>query len=56
MNDAARRRDSKLSFAFVYPDRRGRNVMKEVGLVNSSRKGDDDTKTLNQLQFETGEY
>jgi len=56
VNSAARRRDSRLSFAFVYPDRRGRNVMREVGMVVSSRKGDDDNKTLSQLQFETGDY
>lgn len=56
VNSAARRRDSRLSFAFVYPDRRGRNVMREVGMVMSSRKGDDDSKTLSQLQFETGTF
>jgi len=54
VNAAARRRDSRLSFAFVYPDRRGRNVMREVGMVMSTRKGEDDNKTLSQLQFETG--
>ncbi|KAJ7549763.1 hypothetical protein O6H91_07G067500 [Diphasiastrum complanatum] len=27
---AARRRDARLSFAFVYPDRRGRNVMRSA--------------------------
>lgn len=27
---AARRRDARLSFAFVYPDRRGRNVIRNV--------------------------
>jgi len=56
VNDAARNRTSKLSFAFVYPDRRGRNVMREVGTVWSSRKGDDDNKTLSQLLFETGDF
>ena len=30
---AARRRDAKLSFAFVYPDRRGRNVVRQVSLT-----------------------
>ena len=28
---AARRPQARLSFAFVYPDRRGRNVMRQVG-------------------------
>jgi histone deacetylase complex subunit SAP18 len=27
---AARKRDARLSFAFVYPDRRGRNVIRNV--------------------------
>jgi len=56
VNEAARRRDSRLSFAFVYPDRRGRQVMREVGVVFSSRKGEDDVKTLEQLHFETGDF
>ena len=30
---ATRRRDAKLSFAFVYPDRRGHNVVREVSLT-----------------------
>ncbi len=56
VNEAARRRTAKLSFAFVYPDVRGKNVMREVGQVWSSRKGDDDTKTLEQLRFEIGMF
>ena len=31
VNPAARAKGSRLSFAFVYPDRRGRNVMRQVG-------------------------
>jgi histone deacetylase complex subunit SAP18 len=30
---AARMRSSRLSFAFVYPDKRGRNVMRQVNLA-----------------------
>lgn len=31
VSTAARKRDAKLSFAFVYPDKRGRFVVREVG-------------------------
>lgn len=31
---AARNRSARISFAFVYPDRRGRNVMRQVRLIN----------------------
>jgi len=56
VNQAARKRDARLAFSFVYPDKRGRNIMRDVGMVNSTRKGDDDTKTLDQLHFETGDF
>jgi len=56
VNPAARRREARLSFAFVYPDKRGKNVMREVGGVVATRKGEDDTKTLDQLHFETGDF
>ncbi|KXZ52953.1 hypothetical protein GPECTOR_8g327 [Gonium pectorale] len=55
-NPAARNRNARISFAFVYPDRRGRNVMRQVGVVHSTRPGDDDSKTLRQLQFQTGDF
>ena len=29
-------------------------MLREVGSVVATRKGDDDTKTLDQLHFETG--
>ncbi|GAB4813144.1 hypothetical protein N2152v2_000190 [Parachlorella kessleri] len=53
---AARRPSARLSFSFVYPDRRGRNVMRNVGQVHSTRYGEDDTKSLRQLQFQTGDF
>jgi len=56
VNEAARRRESRLSFSFVYPDKRGRNVMRDVGTVYGLRKGDDDNKTLDQLHFEIGDF
>ncbi|KAL4427142.1 hypothetical protein ABPG77_001146 [Micractinium sp. CCAP 211/92] len=53
---AARRPMARLSFAFVYPDRRGRNVMRQVGQVHSTRLGGDDSKTLKELNFQTGDF
>eukprot|EP00897_Mesotaenium_endlicherianum_P007485 jgi/Mesen1/6765/ME000346S05940 len=53
----ARRRDARLSFAFIYPDRRGRNVMRKVGVTHShARKTPDDSKTLDELNFQTGDF
>lgn len=42
----------------MYPDRRGANVMKAVGEVwaDGRRPGPDDTKSLHQLSFQTGDY
>lgn len=53
---SARNHHARLSFAFVYPDRRGRNVMRQVGLVHASRDGPDDAKTLRSLGFQIGDY
>ena len=53
---AARRPQARLSYAFVYPDRRGKNVMRQVGQVHASRFGEDDAKSLQQLNFQTGDY
>ncbi|WIA38884.1 hypothetical protein OEZ86_002158 [Tetradesmus obliquus] len=55
----ARRNNVRLSFAFVYPDRRGVSVMKQVGEVwSDARRGStpDDDKSLQQLQFQTGDF
>ena len=54
----ARKPHARLDFAFVYPDRTGRNVMRQVGSVASaqSRRGEDDGKTLAQLSFQTGDF
>uniref|UniRef100_A0A7S2XY13 Histone deacetylase complex subunit SAP18 n=1 Tax=Fibrocapsa japonica TaxID=94617 RepID=A0A7S2XY13_9STRA len=56
VNPAARRRTARLNFAFVYPDKRGRNVLKEVGIVYSNRRSDADDKTLRALRFQTGDF
>ncbi|XP_010934405.1 histone deacetylase complex subunit SAP18 [Elaeis guineensis] len=55
---AARKRDSKLSFAFVYPDKNGRFVVRPVGMTYSYGNGRrmDDVKTLAELSFQIGDY
>ncbi|KAJ8632692.1 hypothetical protein MRB53_026028 [Persea americana] len=54
----ARRRDAKLSFAFVYPDKHGRYVVRQVGMTNSYASGRrlDDGKALAELSFQIGDY
>lgn len=49
---AARRVTARLEFALVYPDRKGRNVMRQVGVVFSTRESEDDFKTLRQINFQ----
>ena len=56
VNYAAMRRDARLSFCVVYPDKRGVSVMKEVGNTFSSRKSEDDDKSLQLLRFQTGDF
>jgi len=60
IHSGARQRESRLSFAFIYPSKmNGRMVLKEVGQVFSNRaRGDhrDDKKTLDELHFETGDF
>ncbi|CAN8284491.1 unnamed protein product [Cochlearia groenlandica] len=55
---AARRRNARLSFAFVYPDKNGRSVVREVGqtMAYPNRRQPDDSKTLSDLRFEIGDY
>ncbi|GLT78303.1 hypothetical protein SLA2020_498430 [Shorea laevis] len=54
----ARRRNAKLSFAFVYPDKRGRFVMRQVGMTHSYGNGRrlEDNKALAELGFQIGDY
>lgn len=55
---SARKRDARLSFAFVYPDRSGRNVIRTVGMTYSTPSGrrGDDFRSLEELQFQTGDF
>eukprot|EP00744_Colponema_vietnamica_P000655 GILI01001150.1.p1 GENE.GILI01001150.1~~GILI01001150.1.p1 ORF type:complete len:222 (+),score=2.94 GILI01001150.1:362-1027(+) len=56
VNPSARKRDAKLSFAFIFPDSRGQNAMKKVGVVYSCRKGRSDDFSLASLRFVTGDF
>ncbi|XP_062155972.1 histone deacetylase complex subunit SAP18 [Alnus glutinosa] len=54
---AARRKNARLSFAFVYPDKNGRFKVREVGMTYSFGSGRlDDGKTLAELRFQIGDY
>uniref|UniRef100_A0A6N2KQG7 18 kDa Sin3-associated polypeptide n=1 Tax=Salix viminalis TaxID=40686 RepID=A0A6N2KQG7_SALVM len=52
----ARRRNARLSFAFVYPDKHGRFVLRVVGMTHSSGRRPDDHKALAELNFQIGDY
>jgi len=52
----ARERASRLSFAIVYPDKRGTLTLKEVGSTHALRRGPDDEKTLRDFHFQTGDF
>ncbi|KAF9602816.1 hypothetical protein IFM89_031676 [Coptis chinensis] len=56
VDPAARRRDAKLSFAFVYPDKHGRYVLRQVGVTHSSGRRIDDGRALADLNFQIGDY
>ncbi len=49
---AARRTTARLEFALIYPDKKGRNVLRVIGGAHSTRPGPDDIKTLKQLNFQ----
>ncbi|KAI4356856.1 hypothetical protein L6164_000843 [Bauhinia variegata] len=52
----ARRRNAKLSFALVYPDKHGRFLVREVGKTLSYGTGKSDDLALAQLDFQIGDY
>ena len=58
-NPAARGARARFGFALVFPDKSGRNVLKEIGQLSSKRQGPQDVdgdRTLRNLRFETGDY
>jgi len=59
INPAAKSRNARISYAFAYPDKVGRMVMRQVGECWGDERngyGKDDNKTLDELHFETGDY
>ncbi|CAK4645460.1 hypothetical protein LEN26_000135 [Aphanomyces euteiches] len=54
-NEEVRKRN-RLAISLVYPDRRGKFIVKKSGLVNTNRKGPDDDKTLASLGFQNGDF
>lgn len=57
VNPEARRKGTKFNFALVYPDPRAPVYrMREIGSTVTGQKGADDTKTLGQARFSTGDY
>lgn len=57
VNPEARRKGTKFSFAFVFPDARQPIYrMREVGTTTTGIKGPDDLKTLGQLRINIGDY
>eukprot|EP00457_Paulinella_chromatophora_P017467 gb/GEZN01018518.1/.p1 GENE.gb/GEZN01018518.1/~~gb/GEZN01018518.1/.p1 ORF type:complete len:130 (+),score=22.17 gb/GEZN01018518.1/:36-425(+) len=52
----ARKPDAMLSFALVYPDKEGKLKIRQVAQTFAHRRSQDDRRTLQQLQFETGDY
>ncbi|KAK3152264.1 hypothetical protein QOZ80_2BG0156580 [Eleusine coracana subsp. coracana] len=53
---SARRRNARLSFAFVYPDKNGHFVVRPVGSTFACGGRGDDAKTLAELGFQIGDY
>uniref|UniRef100_A0A915JT82 18 kDa Sin3-associated polypeptide n=1 Tax=Romanomermis culicivorax TaxID=13658 RepID=A0A915JT82_ROMCU len=56
VNPDARRRGTVYDFAIVYPDSRGGYRLRDVGTTVSGTRGVDDSKTLQQMKFEIGDY
>jgi len=52
----ARRPNARLSFAFVYPDKSGKNVVRQVSQIFVNHRTKNDRQTLASLHFETGDF
>jgi len=46
---------TKVNISFVYPDKRGKNVMKEIAILDAQKEGKDDHKTLDDYHFLVGD-
>ena len=47
---------SRLEMALVYPNRSGKNIMREIGSVRASQQGKDDETTLKNVRLEAGDF
>jgi hypothetical protein len=48
---------ARLAFSLVYPDRNGRAMTRPIGQVlPAGRRGEDDSKSLHGVNFQTGDY
>lgn len=52
----AKARNARLGFSFAYPDKRGRYLLREVGMTFNGRRHPDENKTLDSARFEIGDY
>lgn len=52
----AKARNARLGFSLAYPDKRGRYLLREVGMTFNGRRHPDEAKTLDSARFETGDY
>ncbi len=46
----------RVLFYNVFADKRGKKVLKQLGLIRSKRPSTDDTKTLHGLRFQIGDF
>lgn len=53
---SAKAEDSRLEFAFIYPGRDGKMIMRRIGSVLASKKGEGDKRTLRGCFFQPGDY
>jgi len=47
---------TKIRFSFVYPDKRGRNVIKEVAYLDANKEGREEHKSLDACHFQPGDF
>jgi len=52
----AKARNARLGFSLAYPDKRGRFLLREVGMTFNGRRHPDEAKTLDGARFEIGDY
>lgn len=56
VNDIARQRNTSFTYSMVYPSISGKNKVREIGKVMSTRKGRNDDATLFSVGFHKGDY